>query len=961
MVTSFHWRHYDGGSEMSHVRKTLLFSWVIFILTILFLEVASGDAGIIDMEDPETPLKESSLRFIEASDDGDKVFVCYNYQGISMIDLSEPSITHFNETSDLRISGSYVMNMHYDNVGKHLFVVCYNYTNSNYVLDIIRTEQMNAGRMLLRDVTAAVRDMEYDSRTGILYIATGNELILIDVGTEIVSPQVVAILQPTGGILSNELVDIQLIPSINRLFVATTNYDQNFIFSLDTEIDDFVESETLELGDMGSSGYVATDLQAFTYDVSHDEYYLSFVTIDIGAGDMMRHLGYMSGTDVSTFIPLNTSLYITYPLPYTRQGEGYLMEGTGITTLIPARNDELILFNMADNGAGVVDTSDHTVRILKNEFDYPYGYGRYVGPYVSGGIDIAYSTGTDTAWVASTLGLAYFDPDETTLSYQDGQPPDGEDPPTEEVHMISLYSMEKKGDMEDSKDLEEDTVLGPDEELHIWASAPYDPASPVDHMVLKLIRQPSGVSVLEKRENGTYISKEIDVKDLSSGRYTVRIEAKDVNGNTLYEDEDSFSVDNPVSVPVVPALTGASLAIVGGVGAGLAVHAIGSSASAAAAGAASGTASGAAGSGFSWKNLLFGFATEYGEEQLKDRTGRGGTEEVSFDKKGSFITLREVLTMIISVIVLVIGFGYVEMMGLLTPNRTVGILGVDLFTIPEFSIRTFLVVVPIVFFTSAFIILGIELVEELSAKVLGLWSEFRIWPVGMITLLLSALFLMPFGYPGKAVPKSDRKITGGMEGFIGSSVLVSMLAFMFPFTVVYLIGYLARGNWFTDMMNSFGTIGVSMLIMMFAYSVIPFKPMDGNRIWRFNKVYLVLMLLLAISLFWLWTFKLVVFPLWWRQDHIIYFPGWAVASFLLFVSVIANIGLVAHIILGLKLRKEYKSKWEEELEEETSEEEGKRDEKQRKKKKGKKEKKKTGHKKEKGRSKRKRTNDLWEE
>ncbi len=873
---------------------------MVLVLTCGF---AAGEYGTIDNTHSDTPLLDGYVIHIEADESGDLIFVGYfGYsgsdmgKGFSIIDRSAPSIRHYNTTTTPPLANDYMVLMEYDQADSRLILLTMDPYETTLYLEILNVADDTITSTPLEISDPYLNDMEYDPITDVLYIGTDYGLFIIDVDTA----TTIRNFDTSNGLMGDEVIRACIDPQERVLWILVDDYYSGHIQSVNLDDQQLLEENFTIFDYATTAGFSPYEVESFIYDPATREFYVSFESLYREDDGHTYYLSYFSRDDPYDFKAINTSISLE-GYPYMEY-EGEMIPGSYILSMATARGGDYILFTMGDLGVGIIHCSDHSYRApLWDGYD-PYG-GISLWTYFTGGLDIAYCPDTDTAWAAGISGILFFGPDDIIT---EGGGEEAEKIEPQKVDMVSLYAIEK-GEEEESQDVDSDTRLGPRDMLHVSAYAPYITDTPIDHMELKIIKEPGGEVVYEKKEEGNSIDHEQDVKELPTSRSTVKVLAKDAQGNTIYEDESTFYVDNPVSKPIVSTVVGAGIALTASLGAGIAISTLGAGASSAAGGAASSAAAGTAssasssavGSSFSWKNLLFGFASEYGEETLKEKTP---PKDRFLDLKGSFITKREVVAMLISVIVLVVGFGYVEMMSALAPNRMIEVLGIPLFTLPNFSLTSFFMVVPVVFFTSALIILAIELVEELSAKMIGLWSEFRIWPIGLITLLISSIFLMPIGYPGKAVPKGEVRITNRMEAFISSCVLMSILAMMFPFEIAFLIGDSLKAGLPADLLTSFGMIGITMCVMMFAYSVFPIVPMDGRKLWKFNKFYLIVMLLFGITTFGLWSFRLLPNPIFWKGDYVIYIPTWILAAVFMGISALAMVGLIGLVILGFTLK-----------------------------------------------------------
>jgi hypothetical protein len=159
---------------------------------------------------------------------------------------------------------------------------------------------------------------------------------------------------------------------------------------------------------------------------------------------------------------------------------------------------------------------------------------------------------------------------------------------------------------------------------------------------------------------------------------------------------------------------------------------------------------------------------------------------------------------------------------------------------------------------------------------------------------------MPFGYPAKTVLKGKTKVSENKEALIASIVLFTMMALLFPFGLIYMIGFLLRGSAIPDMLLATGTVGLSICTMILLAASLPFKPMEGHKLWKFNRGGLITTIMVALFLFWIWNFRIIIVPPFWSK-WVVYIPGWTGAVTLLFFGLTSIILVAFLVLLGGKI------------------------------------------------------------
>jgi hypothetical protein len=198
----------------------------------------------------------------------------------------------------------------------------------------------------------------------------------------------------------------------------------------------------------------------------------------------------------------------------------------------------------------------------------------------------------------------------------------------------------------------------------------------------------------------------------------------------------------------------------------------------------------------SLQNLL----QSYGEEILASKTQKEvGTKEFS----RLMVTQTEVLAFVLGAATLTFCFSYA------VAGATTRIL----------------TVVPIVFVAVAVVELVYWLTMEVVARRMGIWSEYRVWPMGIIMLLVFTLaFRSPFCVAGRSEFQNVRP-TKRAIGLISLSGPVACLLLGGLFAVLLSFGY-----------EQLGSLGVMVCMTKATFDLIPTRPMNGKEIFNWNKI-----------------------------------------------------------------------------------------------------------------------------
>jgi len=196
-------------------------------------------------------------------------------------------------------------------------------------------------------------------------------------------------------------------------------------------------------------------------------------------------------------------------------------------------------------------------------------------------------------------------------------------------------------------------------------------------------------------------------------------------------------------------------------------------------------------------------------------------EELEARKRRKFLSGRKLLSLTVSALVLVAVFSYVELNGL-----------------PKFLDPTALLsVVPYVLATFVLFFVFREIVASAVAASLSVWCEFRIWLYGMIALVVSGFgFLLPFGSPGRTDYEGEFDLR--KAGLTAALKILCDLALMVPFYAFLVLGYKVMGD-----------AGLLIATMSAYYSSFPFKPLEGEGVYRYSKPLWVFLFAGALVLF----------------------------------------------------------------------------------------------------------------
>jgi len=223
---------------------------------------------------------------------------------------------------------------------------------------------------------------------------------------------------------------------------------------------------------------------------------------------------------------------------------------------------------------------------------------------------------------------------------------------------------------------------------------------------------------------------------------------------------------------------------------------------------------------------LKGFLQLYGEEAYKGVT----EEEVQERRKRPRFTRRELKSLLLSLTLVSLVFGFVEANGL-----------------PRFlHLDVLITVVPAALLSVGLVIVAEEFFEAIASRLFGIWGEFRLWALGTLAFLVSGLlFLTPFSTPGRAMYEG-RELPNKTKGLLVVGKMLLLLSLTLPFSAVFMAGF-----------PSLGDLGLLITLMTVSYLMVPLPPMDGKTLFGYSKGLWAGVFLPSIALFYLWSVHVI--------------------------------------------------------------------------------------------------------
>ncbi len=186
-------------------------------------------------------------------------------------------------------------------------------------------------------------------------------------------------------------------------------------------------------------------------------------------------------------------------------------------------------------------------------------------------------------------------------------------------------------------------------------------------------------------------------------------------------------------------------------------------------------------------------------------------------------TKAEILAYGVSLIALTIAFSYVK--------------------VP--SLDAIWVVLPTILATAVIVELAKTYILEVYARTQGLWTEHRVWYLGLTMFLVTTFtFGVPFSSPSRNVYCSE-KMTTQLSGKVASVAVLVTMAFAGLFFGLLIGGFALIG----------GT-GLAMCIIMGLVDTFPVEPMNGKAIFNHKKSLWAMFFVVSLIMYLTWLLLL---------------------------------------------------------------------------------------------------------
>jgi Zn-dependent protease len=137
-----------------------------------------------------------------------------------------------------------------------------------------------------------------------------------------------------------------------------------------------------------------------------------------------------------------------------------------------------------------------------------------------------------------------------------------------------------------------------------------------------------------------------------------------------------------------------------------------------------------------------------------------------------------------------------------------------------------------------------EMGHRLVARRFGCFAEYTMWPAGLILALACSLFGFVFAAPGAVMIYPRANVWGRSTLTTEKTGLISIAgpAMNICLTVVFILLNMAYPTLFFS-------LGARINIWLAVFNLIPFGPLDGGKIFRWNKIVWLAAIVVGIWLF----------------------------------------------------------------------------------------------------------------
>jgi Zn-dependent protease len=160
-------------------------------------------------------------------------------------------------------------------------------------------------------------------------------------------------------------------------------------------------------------------------------------------------------------------------------------------------------------------------------------------------------------------------------------------------------------------------------------------------------------------------------------------------------------------------------------------------------------------------------------------------------------------------------------------------LGIFLINFPYKLLLSFLGIATAFFFH--------EIGHKFMAQRYGLWAEYRMYPLGLLLALILSFTGFVFAAPGAVMFQGDsRDYETGKIALIGplANILIAIVI------LTFLLFFFFESSGINNILNFI----IMINLILATFNLLPFGPLDGTKIIKWNATVWIIMLIISITL-----------------------------------------------------------------------------------------------------------------
>jgi len=158
------------------------------------------------------------------------------------------------------------------------------------------------------------------------------------------------------------------------------------------------------------------------------------------------------------------------------------------------------------------------------------------------------------------------------------------------------------------------------------------------------------------------------------------------------------------------------------------------------------------------------------------------------------------------------------------------------------NIGALLSFIPISFLSIVIAFFVHEISHKFMAQKYGLWSEFRMYPMGLLLALVFGIFIgIPFAAPGAVMFRGDaRNFETGRIAVAGplSNIVISFVAFLLYLFVFLETSTIKEIVGFVCLINA----------VLVTFNLLPLGPLDGAKVIRWNATVWIILFSISVAM-----------------------------------------------------------------------------------------------------------------